>query len=156
MVRHFLDLADLEPATLRAILDDAARLKASRRKPDAPKPLVGKAVIDIVSDEAFLENVRHVGLYLKQRLASVADAHPTVISEVRGEGLLAGIRCIPPAADVVTAMRENGLLSAAAGENVIRLLPPLIVTPAEVDEAITRLDSALASLDRSEPVARTG
>ncbi|MEJ0097909.1 MAG: aspartate aminotransferase family protein [Bauldia sp.] len=117
---------------------------------------VGKAVVDIVSDEGFLENVRHVGLYLKQRLASVVDAHPTVISEVRGEGLLAGIRCVLPAADVVAAMRENGLLSAAAGENVIRLLPPLIVTPAEVDEAILRLDAALASLDREEPAARTG
>ena len=117
---------------------------------------VGKAVIDIVSGEGFLENVRRVGLYLKQRLASVVDAHPTVVAEVRGEGLLAGIRCVLPAADVVAALRDNGLLTAAAGENVVRLLPPLIVTPAEVDEAIARLDSALASLDRAEPAARTG
>ena len=117
---------------------------------------VGKAVIDIVSGEGFLDNVRRVGLYLKQRLASVVDAHPTVVAEVRGEGLLAGIRCVLPAADVVAALRDNGLLTAAAGENVVRLLPPLIVTPAEVDEAIARLDSALASLDRAEPAARTG
>ena len=117
---------------------------------------VGKAVIDIVSGEGFLENVRRVGLYLKQRLASVADVHPTVVAEVRGEGLLSGIRCVLPVADVVAALRDNGLLTAAAGENVVRLLPPLIVTPAEVDEAIARLDSALASLDRAEPAARTG
>ena len=117
---------------------------------------VGKAVVDIVSQESFLDHVRHVGLYLKQRLASVVDAHPTVVAEVRGEGLLAGIRCIPPAADVVAAMRDSGMLAVAAGDNVVRLLPPLIVMPAEVDEAIARLDTALASLDQAEPAARTG
>jgi acetylornithine/N-succinyldiaminopimelate aminotransferase len=117
---------------------------------------VGKAVIDIVSDEAFLDNVRQLGLYLKQRLASVVDTHPGVVAEVRGEGLLAGIRCIFPAADVIVAMRDNGLLGAAAGDNVVRLLPPLIVTEAEVDEAIDRLDAALTSIERAEPVAKTG
>jgi acetylornithine/N-succinyldiaminopimelate aminotransferase len=117
---------------------------------------VGKAVIDIVSDEAFLDNVRQLGLYLKQRLASVVDTHPGVVAEVRGEGLLAGIRCVPPAADVIVAMRDNGLLGAAAGDNVVRLLPPLIVTQAEVDEAVDRLDAALTSIERAEPVAKTG
>jgi len=108
---------------------------------------VGKAVIDIVSAPEFLAEVRRRGLYLKQRLAAIADAHPAVVVEVRGEGMLVGVRCGPPAADVVAAMREHGLLGAAAGDNVVRLLPPLNVTEGEIDEAMSRLDGALTSLD---------
>jgi acetylornithine/N-succinyldiaminopimelate aminotransferase len=117
---------------------------------------VGKAVIDIVSDEAFLEHVRQVGIYMKQRLAGLVDAHPGVVAEVRGEGLLAGVRCVAPVADVVTAMRDAGILGAPAGENVIRLLPPLIVTNAEIDEAISRLDAAFTAVERAQPVAKAG
>ena len=61
---------------------------------------VGKAVVDIVAEPEFLEGVRKKGLYLKQRLASVIDAHPDVVAEVRGEGLLVGVRCIKPVGDV--------------------------------------------------------
>ena len=117
---------------------------------------VGKAVVDIISDSTFLERVRQMGIYLKQRLASVADSHPGIVAEVRGEGLLVGIRCLVPAAEVVTALRDNGLLSAAASDNVVRLLPPLIVTAAEIDEAITRLEDALTSLDQARPTAKAG
>ena len=114
---------------------------------------VGKAVIDIVSDPDFLENVRQRGLYLKQRLASVVDSHASVVAEVRGEGLLTGIRCIAPAADVVTAARDNGLLLVAAGDNVARLLPALIVTDAEIDEAIARIEMALTAIEARAPAA---
>jgi acetylornithine/N-succinyldiaminopimelate aminotransferase len=107
---------------------------------------VGKAVIDIVSQPAFLETVRRRGLYMKQRLASVVDAHRGVIDEVRGEGLLLGIHCVVPAADVVNAMREQGLLAPSAGDNVVRLVPRLNVEESEIDEAIVRLDRALAAL----------
>ena len=107
---------------------------------------VGTAVLGIVLAPGFLDHVRQVGLYLKQRLASVADGHPGVVAEVRGEGLLIGLRCVRPVGEVIAAMREHGLLGAAAGENVLRLLPPLNVTEAEVDEAIHRLDGALASV----------
>jgi acetylornithine/N-succinyldiaminopimelate aminotransferase len=117
---------------------------------------VGKAALDIISAQPFLEHVRQVGLYLKQRLASVADAHPSVVSEVRGEGLLIGLRCVAPVGEVVAAMRDSGILGAAAGENVVRLLPPLIVTNAEVDEAMVRLEAALASIERKQPVAKAG
>ena len=117
---------------------------------------VGKAVVDIVSDPDFLEDVRHKGLYLKQRLASVVDAHPGVVAEVRGEGLLTGIRCIAPAAEVVAALRDQGLLTVAAGENVVRLLPALIVTNDEIDEAIARLEAALTVLERAQPTAKAG
>ncbi|MEX2318259.1 MAG: aspartate aminotransferase family protein, partial [Bauldia sp.] len=112
---------------------------------------VGKALIDVVSDPDFLENVRQRGLYLKQRLASVVDGHASVVAEVRGEGLLTGIRCIVPAADVVTAARDNGLLLVAAGDNVTRLLPALVVTDAEIDEAIARLEMALTAIEARAP-----
>ena len=114
---------------------------------------VGNAVMDIVADPAFLEEVRRKGLYFKQRLASVVDAHPDAVAEIRGEGLLIGLRCITPAADVVAALRDQGLLTVGAGENVVRLLPPLNVSDAEIDGAIERLDAALASLAPAKAVA---
>jgi acetylornithine/N-succinyldiaminopimelate aminotransferase len=107
---------------------------------------VGQAVLDIVLEDGFLEHVRRMGLYFKQRLASVVDSHPQLVAEVRGEGLLVGIRCVKPVGDVVAAMRDAGLLSAAAGENVFRLLPPLNVSEGEIDQAIDRFDAALTAL----------
>ena len=107
---------------------------------------VGKAVIDIVSEPEFLDHVRKMGLYLKQRLASVVDSYPNLVGEVRGEGLLAGIRCLVPAGDVITSLLNNDLLCVAAGENVVRFLPPLIVGEAEIDEAVDRLEKALSSI----------
>jgi acetylornithine/N-succinyldiaminopimelate aminotransferase len=114
---------------------------------------VGKAAVDIIADPDFLESVRRKGLYLKQRLASVVDSHPGLVAEVRGEGLLVGIRCIKPVGDVVAALRDHGMLAAGAGENVLRLLPPLNVTEAELDEAVSRLDATLASLEPARAAA---
>ncbi len=107
---------------------------------------VGKALVDIVSQPEFLDHVRKMGLYLKQRLASVVDAYPSLVEEVRGEGLLTGIRCLVPAANVVASLLKHDLLCVAAGENVVRFLPPLIVTEAEIDEAVDRLEKALGSI----------
>jgi len=112
---------------------------------------VGKAVVDIVGAPEFLEAVRRKGLYLKQRLAAVVDSHADVLAEVRGEGLLVGVRCVAPAGDVVATLRDHGLLTAAAGENVVRLLPPLNVSEGEIDEAIARLDGALAAIAPAQP-----
>ena len=97
---------------------------------------VGNAVMDIVADPAFLEGVRRKGLYFKQRLASVVDSHPDTVAEIRGEGLLIGLRCITPVADVVAMLRDHGMLAVGASENVVRLLPPLNVSEAEIDGAI--------------------
>jgi acetylornithine/N-succinyldiaminopimelate aminotransferase len=114
---------------------------------------VGKAVIDLIGEPAFLETVRSRGLYMKQRLASVVDSHAGVVGEVRGEGLLIGVRCVAPVGDVVTALRNEGLIAPGAGDNVVRLVPPLNVTEAEIDEGVARLDRALAALEPA-PVAR--
>jgi acetylornithine/N-succinyldiaminopimelate aminotransferase len=110
---------------------------------------VGAAVLGEVLSDGFLDHVRKMGLYLKQRLAAVVDSHPDIVAEVRGEGLLAGVRCVLPVGDVVSAMRDQGLLGIAAGENVVRFLPPLIVTETEIDEAASRFEAALSVLAKA-------
>jgi acetylornithine/N-succinyldiaminopimelate aminotransferase len=108
---------------------------------------VGQAALDVILAPGFLEDVRRKGLVFKQRLAAVVDAHPDLVDQVRGEGLLVGVRCKVPVAGVVTAARDHDLLAVGAGENVIRLLPPLIVSEAELDEGVRRFDEALGALE---------
>jgi acetylornithine/N-succinyldiaminopimelate aminotransferase len=84
---------------------------------------VGNAVLDILLAPGFLERMRKVALLFKQRLAELKDRYPTVIAEVRGEGLLVGLRAEVPNGDLVNALRAEKLLSVAAGDNVVRLLP---------------------------------
>jgi len=99
---------------------------------------LGNAVLDVVLAPGFLDHVRRTGLLFKQRLAELKDRHPAVIAEVRGEGLLVGVRCIVPNAKLVDALRAEKMLAPAAGDNVVRLFPPLIATEAEISEAIER------------------
>jgi len=108
---------------------------------------VGKAVLDAVLEDGFLDRVARTGLLFKQRLAEIKDRHPAVIAEVRGEGLLLGVRAVVPVSDLVVACREQGLLTVPAGENVARLLPPLIINETEVGEAMTRLDAACTKIE---------
>ncbi len=108
---------------------------------------VGNAVLDIVLQDGFLDEVGRKGLALKQKAAGLVDSHPQVFETVRGEGLMLGLKCRPPAADVVAAAREEGLLGMGAGDNVMRLLPPLIVSEDEIDEAIDRVDRAASRIE---------
>lgn len=107
---------------------------------------VGNAVLDAVLEPGFLERTQQLGLRLKQELARVKDENPGVVEEVRGSGLLAGIKVKPPMGDVVAACTAQKLLTVGAGENVVRLLPPLNVTEAEISEAMQRLSRALRGL----------
>ncbi|MBN8920844.1 MAG: aspartate aminotransferase family protein [Rhizobiales bacterium] len=107
---------------------------------------VGNAVLDIVLAPGFLDNVQRMGLLFKQRLAEIKDRFPGVIEEVRGEGLLVGVRAVGPAGELVDALRAENLISIASGDNVVRLLPPLIATEAEIGEGIARLERAAARL----------
>ena len=114
---------------------------------------VGTAVLDVVLADGFLENVRRTARSLNQKLAGLAAAHPDIVEEIRGEGLMLGIKCRVPNTDVAAAARDEGLLTVTAGDNVVRLLPPLIIGEAEVEEAMLRLDAALGRLARRDAAA---
>jgi acetylornithine/N-succinyldiaminopimelate aminotransferase len=108
----------------------------------------GNAVLDVILKAGFLENVQKTAILFRQRLAELKDRHPSVIAEVRGEGLLIGLRAVVPYGDLVNALRDEKLLSVGAGENVVRLAPPLIIGEAEVAEAVVRIDRACTNLER--------
>jgi len=109
----------------------------------------GNAVLDVLLAPGFLERVQQTALLFKQRLAELKDRHPAVIAEVRGDGFLIGLRALVPAGDLVDALRAERLLTVAAGDNVVRLLPPLIVGEPEIAEAVARLDRAAARLEQT-------
>jgi acetylornithine/N-succinyldiaminopimelate aminotransferase len=107
---------------------------------------VGNAVLDVVLAPGFLESVQARALILKQKLARLVDEHPQVFEEVRGAGLMMGLKCRKPNTEVVAAALDQHLLVIGAGDNVIRLLPPLVVTDADVAEAVARLERAARAL----------
>ena len=109
----------------------------------------GNAVLDVMLAPGFFERMRRIALLFKQRLAEIKDRHPGVIAELRGEGLLIGLRTVVPNSALVDALRAEKLLAVAAGDNVVRLLPPLIVEEAEIAEAISRLDRAATAIERA-------
>jgi acetylornithine/N-succinyldiaminopimelate aminotransferase len=101
---------------------------------------VGNAVLDVILADGFLEQVDRRARRLWDRLEEVVARHPKVLAEVRGAGLLIGLRAVVPNGDLVTRLREQGLLTAAAAENVVRILPPLILDDSHIGEAIGILD----------------
>ncbi len=113
------------------------------------------AVLDVMLKPGFFEHAQKMSLLLKQKLASVVDRHPKVLAEVRGEGLLIGLKAVVPSGDLVAALRDQKLLTVGAGENVVRFLPPLIVTEAEIEESVARLERACTALsgDRQKRAA---
>ena len=112
------------------------------------------AVLDVMLEPDFLPRVQSIALLAKQKLASVVDRYPQVLGEVRGEGLLLGLKAVVPAAELMAALRAEKMLSVAAGDNVVRLLPPLILSEAELTEAVERLERACASLSAPATTAQ--
>src|SRR5579871_4486453 len=108
------------------------------------------AVLDVMLKPGFFDHVQKMSLLLKQKLASVLDRHPTVVSEVRGEGLLIGVKAVVPSGDLVNALRSEKLLTVGAGENVVRFLAPLIVNESELDHSVQCLERACAALSASK------
>ena len=108
---------------------------------------VGNSVMEIVADPAFLEGVRARAGGLRQKLEGLVGAHPDVFEAVRGSGLMLGLKCKLANTDVVAAGYAQQVITVPAGDNVIRLLPPLTITEEEIAEAIARLDRAAASLE---------
>jgi len=110
---------------------------------------VGNTVLDVMLEPGFLESVRRKALLFKQRLAEVKDRHPGVIAEMRGEGLLLGLRTMTPNGEFVDALRAEKMLAAAAGDNVVRMLPPLVATEADLAEAVERIDRAATRVEQA-------
>jgi acetylornithine/N-succinyldiaminopimelate aminotransferase len=110
---------------------------------------VGNAVLDVVLGEGFLDNVLRQSINLKQKLERLKDQHPTIIEHIRGSGLMMGIKCKVANTALQKAALDEKLLIIGAGDNVVRLLPPLIVTDADVTEAVNKLERACVALEKA-------
>ena len=108
---------------------------------------VGCAVMDIVNTPEFLSEVSRKAGLLRQKLEGLVAAHPDAFSAVRGSGLMLGLVCVKPNTEVVAAAYAQEALTVPAADNVVRLLPPLTISDAEIDAAVARLDRAAATLD---------
>jgi acetylornithine/N-succinyldiaminopimelate aminotransferase len=107
---------------------------------------IGNAVLDLMLAPGFLDRVQQVASHLRQQLAMLVDRNGDIFEEVRGQGLLLGLKCRLPNGDVGAALRKHGLLSALAGDNVVRLLPPLVIEAEHVGEATRLIEAACADL----------
>ena len=105
---------------------------------------VANAVLDVMLADGFLDNVVAMGGALARGLETIVATHPGIAEEVRGSGLLRGIKLASDSREMVSTLRDNGLLTVAAGDNVIRMLPPLIVEQAQIDEAMAIIDRTFA------------
>jgi acetylornithine/N-succinyldiaminopimelate aminotransferase len=113
----------------------------------------GNAVLDVVLSDGFLDEVNRKALLMKQGLAAIADEFPDVIEDIRGQGLLLGVKCKVPAATLNAALREEKLLAVPAGDNVLRLIPALTVTDADIREALDRMRAGAKAVSASLAVA---
>ena len=101
---------------------------------------VSHAVLDVILGDKFLESVDTVARSFQAKLSNLVNAHPNIFESWRGVGLMLGLKCIVSNGDMMTRLRETGLLTVVAADNVVRLLPPLTITEQHVDEAIVILD----------------
>jgi len=103
---------------------------------------VGNAVLDVLLEDGFLARARTIGELLFAQMVRLGETYGDIIDHVRGAGLMIGIKCVPPVGEMVTACREAGLLTVPAGENVMRLLPPLVIEESHVREAVGMVEAA--------------
>jgi len=115
---------------------------------------VGVEAVGMLLEEGFLDRVNQSGNYLRQQLAGLVAAHPDVFEEVRGAGLMLGLKLKPPAGVFVNAAWAQGLLTVGAGENVVRILPPLNVSEAEMREAVAMLKKAATAMEVRKEAAQ--
>lgn len=108
---------------------------------------VGSKVVEIIADPAFLAEVSRKGALFRQRLEGLVAEHPTIFESVRGQGLMLGLKCKVAPADMVKAGYAAHVLTVAAADDTLRLLPPLTITDQEIEEAVRRLDTAAQSLE---------
>ena len=108
---------------------------------------IGNAVLDIVLAPGFIENVARLGLLARQKLAELRDRHPRIIEEVRGEGLMIELKLKVPPTDFAALARHHRLLTIPAGDGVVRLLPPLVISDDELSEGVRRLHATCADAE---------
>ena len=108
---------------------------------------VANAVLDVMLADGFFDHVVEMGNLMSTELAGVAERHPSVIESVRGTGLMWGMKCAMPNADLAAKAFEHGLLTVLAGDNVMRFLPPLIIEPAHIEEAVGILETCCGELE---------
>jgi acetylornithine/N-succinyldiaminopimelate aminotransferase len=113
---------------------------------------IGNAVLDVILAPGFLDHVAARGSKLKQGLIGLHEAHPDVIAEIRGEGLMLGIALRVPVADFAAAARAEKVIVIPAGDNVARVLPPLIIAEGEIAEGLKRLDAACGHFESHDAV----
>jgi acetylornithine/N-succinyldiaminopimelate aminotransferase len=106
---------------------------------------VGNAVYDELSKPEFLQRVNVIANHLGQALEGVKDRHPDFVAEVRGKGLLRGLKLKIDPKDIQAKLRDRKVLVGVAGDNVLRLAPPLIIDEAQVSEAVDAIDTVLAA-----------
>ena len=111
---------------------------------------VGLAALDLILEPGFLDHVKKMGIKLKQKLNDLMEKHPSIIAQVRGEGLLLGLRLHVVNSDFAVAARAQHMLVIPAGDNVVRLLPPLIIDDSDIEEAISRLDKTCQHLEAAQ------
>ena len=107
---------------------------------------VANATLDVVLADGFLDRARDIALNFRQKLARLVDEYPAVVEELRGEGLMLGLKCRPANTDMIDALMNERMLAVAAGDNVVRFLPPLIVGQAEIEDALARTEAACRAL----------
>ncbi|HEV7368051.1 aspartate aminotransferase family protein [Arenibaculum sp.] len=112
---------------------------------------VANAVLDVVAEPGFLARVQETGDLLRRRLEATVRRHPKVLADLRGVGLMLGLKVAPAVANgkVIEALRAQGMLTVPAGDNVIRLLPPLTIGEAEIEEAVSTIDRVCGELGAS-------
>ena len=115
---------------------------------------VGNAAIDIVLAPGFLDHVNKIANYLHQQLGALVAGHPDLLESVRGQGLMIGIKMKTPSADFIAAARANGLVVLPAGDNVVRLLPPLTLSEDEAREGMELLNKTASQLDAQKAAAQ--
>jgi acetylornithine/N-succinyldiaminopimelate aminotransferase len=108
---------------------------------------VANTALEMALEPDFLPHVEQIANYMQQQMGRLLADHPTVFAEVRGQGLLLGLKLKVPNTEFVTAARRSGLLVVGAGDNVIRLLPPLIITEEHVREAMEKLSAAAKTFE---------
>ena len=108
---------------------------------------VGNAVLDIIFKKGFLDNVKEKGKYFDQGLNKIKNKYPKIIGEIRGIGLIKGLKMLVDNVEFIKKLMNHKMLTVKAEENVIRLFPPLIVENKELDEAINKIEIACKEMN---------